>query len=272
VTAHFGRQARIISVASGKGGVGKTSVAVNLAASLHDIGRRTMLIDGDLGMDNAGLMMGVYSPVGIDDVLEGRLSIDEVVTDVDGVMVLPGGSLTGAVPDFGSEKHRRISAGLRPFAHMTDFMIVDTPSGVSRFAMETAAAADVVLIVLNDEPTAFMNTFTAVKILTLDHGCTSFQVVANMVASEAAGRDLFRRFQEVVARFLTCDISLLGSIPNDRHMRDAVLHKGACARTYAHSPAALAFARIAARIGDQNIMISPGGSRFLGQEALNVVR
>ncbi len=111
-----------------------------------------------------------------------------------------------------------------------------------------------------------MDAYTAVKILSLDHGCTAFQIVANMATNEAAAAMCSARFHDVSSRFLTCEMDFLGSIPHDRHMREAVLHQGACVSAYPHSPAALAFARIATRISDKNIMTSPGGNRFLGQE------
>lgn len=273
MTAHFARQSRIVSVTSGKGGVGKTSLAVNLAVALSRMGRRTLLADCDLGMANAAIMMGFNSVVTIDDVLAGRLSVDEVVSEVhDGLFLLPGGSGIGNLPEFGSEARNRLALGLRPFSRMTDFILVDTPTGISPAAMEMVSAADAVVLVLSEEPTAFMDTYATAKALALDHGCRNFGVIANMVVNDAAGRSLFARFQDIVSRFLPASIDLLGSVPADRHMRDAVLHKKACVLAYPHSPSAMAIARIAARLGDLDISAAPGGNRFLAQEASHGVR
>jgi len=161
---------------------------------------------------------------------------------------------------------------LRPYSRMTDFILIDTPTGASAAAMEITAAADSVLLVLSGEPTAFMDAYAAAKILTLDHGCKNFQVIANMVTGEAAGRDLFARFHEVVSKFLPASVTFLGSVPADRHMREAVLHKRCCVLAYPHSQAAIAISRIAARISDMKISTTPGGNRFLGQEALHAIR
>lgn len=273
MTAHFARQSRIISVTSGKGGVGKTSLAVNLATALSRMGKRTLLADCDLGMANAAMMTGFNSPVTIDDVLEGRLSVDEVISEIEeGLFLLPGGSGTGAIPECGSDARNRLALGLRPYARMTDFILVDTPTGISLAAMEMVSAADTVILVLSEEPTAFMDAYAATKILALDHGCRNFEVITNMVANEAAGRSLFARFQDIVSRFLPASVDLLGSVPADRHMRDAVLHHKACVLAYPHSPAAMAIARIAARLGDLDISTAPGGNRFLAQEVSHGVR
>jgi flagellar biosynthesis protein FlhG len=271
MTVHFPRQSRVLSFTSGKGGVGKTSLAVNLAMALSHIGRRTLLADCDLGLANAAMMLGFDSPVSIDDVLEGRLSVDEVVTEIeDDLFVLPGGS--GTTPAFGSEARNRLAMGLRPFSRMTDFILVDTPTGISPAAMEVVSAADTVVLVLSEEPTAFMDAYAATKILALDHGCRNFEVIANMVTNEAAGRNLFARFHDVVSRFLPASITLLGSIPADRHMRDAVRHKTPCVSAYPYSPAAAAIGKIAARIVGLDIALSPGGNRFLSQEVSHGVR
>lgn len=273
MTAHFGRTARIISVTSGKGGVGKTSVAVNLAAALARIGKRVLLADYDLGMANAAILLGLNPPVTIDDVLDGRLPVEDVLIEgPDGMTVLPGGSGTGSIPEFGSDARRRLADGLRPQARTHDYFIIDTPTGASGATLETVASADAVTLVLSDEPTAFMDAYAMVKMLTLDHGVRHFRVIANLVENAAAGRTLFHRFNEVVARFLPSDLVFLGAVPTDRHMRDAVLHKRCCVDAYPASPAAIAFARIAADITATDIPISPGGQRFLGQEVMHVVR
>jgi flagellar biosynthesis protein FlhG len=273
MTVHFPRQSRILSFTSGKGGVGKTSLAVNLATALSRLGRRTLLADCDFGMANAGMLLGFQSPVTIDDVLDGRLSVDEVVTEIeDGLFVLPGGSGTGTVPALGSAARNQLAQGLRPYSRMTDFMLIDTPTGISPTAMEVVSAADTVVLVLSEEPTAFMDAYAATKILALDHGCRNFEVITNMVTNEAAGRSLFARFHDVASRFLPASVTLLGSVPADRHMRDAVLHKTPCVRAYPYSPAAAAIGKIAARICGLDIAIGSGGNRFLNQEVSHGVR
>lgn len=267
------RQARIISITSGKGRVGKTSLAVNLAASLSSMGRRTLLADCDFGAANAAAMLGFESPVTIDDVLEGRLSVDEVVSEIEeGLFILPGGSGAGAIPAFGSDARNRLALGLRPFSRMTDFIMIDSPAGISPAAMDVVSTADTVVIVLSEEPTAFMDAYATTKILALDHGCRNFEVITNMVVNDAAGCGLFTRFQDIVARFLPASINLLGNVPADRHMRDAALHGKACALAYPYSPATAAISRIAARISDLDISISPHGNRFLAQEVSHAVR
>ena len=273
MTINYGRSARIISVTSGKGGVGKTSLAVNLSVALARIGRHTLLADCDLGMANAAILLGLNPPTTIDDVLAGRLHVEDVMMEgPEGLMVLPGGSGTGSIPEFGSVAQRHLADGLRPHARTRDFIIVDTPTGASPATLDMVSAADMIVLVLSDEPTAFMDAYATVKMLTLDHGCMHFSVIANLLDSEAAGRTLFSHFNEVVKRFLPANLNYLGSVPTDRHMREAVLHKRCCVEAFPASPAAMALSRIAAQISDMSIPVSPGGQRFLGQEVGHVVR
>jgi flagellar biosynthesis protein FlhG len=263
----------VVSVTSGKGGVGKTSIAVNLSLALARSGKRTLLADCDLGLANAALLLGINPAVTIDDVIEGRLSPDEVIVEgPHDLHLLPGGSGIGSVRQFSDDVRRKISAGLRPWSRMTDFVIVDTPTGASNATLDLVATADLVLLVLSGEPTAFMDAYATVKMLTLEHGVQGISVIANMVQNDAEGRALFARFHDVVSRFLPTQLDLIGSVPADPHMRDAVMHKKACVDAYPQAHASAAFGRLAATLSDRSIAASPSGARFFGMEMRHVVR
>jgi flagellar biosynthesis protein FlhG len=273
VSFNFGRTSRVVSITSGKGGVGKTSVAVNLSIALARSGKRTLLADCDLGLANAALLLGVNPAVTIDDVIEGRLSPDEVIIEgPHDLHLLPGGSGIGSIREFDAATRQKLSNGLRPWSRMTDFVIVDTPTGASDATLEMVATADQVLLVLSSEPTAFMDAYATVKMLTLEYGVTGISVIANMVQNGAEGRILFSRFHEVVSRFLPTQLDLLGSVPADPHMREAVMHKKACVDAYPQAHASAAFSRLAATLSDRSIAASPNGSRFFGMEVRHAVR
>lgn len=263
------RTARVITLASGKGGVGKTNIAVNLSLALSRLRRRSMLVDCDLGLANAAIMMGLQAADTLEDVVDGSLSLDEIVIDgPDAVFVIPGASGGGSTPRIDEAARRRLGDAFRPHVRSLDYVIVDTATGAAPDTLELVANSDMILLVVAPEPTAFMDAYATAKKLTLDHGATEISIVANLVDSEAAGRDLFRRFSDVAARFLKTELRFMGSIPRDEHVRAAVMRKRCCIQAFPQAPASLALGRLARTIDILDMPPAHGGARFFGMEAL----
>lgn len=261
------RKARVVALASGKGGVGKTSIAVNLSVALARQAHGTMLLDADFGLANAAIMLGLNPLETIEDVLEGRCPIEAVVqTTDDGLKLVPGA--TGVVPGgaFLNADRRRVAESFRREAAMLDYVVIDPPSGVQERTLGFLSMSDRVLLVLTAEPTSFMDAYATVKLLALEHGFTTISVIANMVDSEVSGRDLFDRFHDVASRFLPSELDYLGSLPRDEHMRMAIMRKQPCVATFPESRAATGVLRLAQTLAAQSILPAPGGSRFFGLE------
>lgn len=262
------RDARVIAVTSGKGGVGKTNLSVNLSVALAQAGKRTMLVDGDLGLANANILLGMAAPTTIADVIARERNVDEVVQrGPAGLFFVPGHSGRGVDPGLRESDRRRLGSAFRPFAGAIDHLILDTASGIGARALELVAESDRVLLVLSGEPTAFMDAYALVKVLTLDHGCTAISVVANMVADDAAGRTLFRHFHGVVRQFMETDLFYLGAIPRDEHVREAVFAKRPCLEAFPQCRASMGFRRVAEALLDAELPMTDGGHRFFGMEA-----
>jgi flagellar biosynthesis protein FlhG len=263
------RSARVIALASGKGGVGKTNIAVNLSLALSRMRRRSMLVDCDLGLANAAIMMGLQATDTIEDVVDGRLSLDEIVVDgPDTVFVIPGASASDSTPRLDGAARRRLGAAFRPHRRSLDYVIVDTATGAASDTLELVADSDMILLVVAPEPTAFMDAYATAKRLTLDHRASEISIVANLVENEAAGRDLFRRFRDVASRFLSTELRFMGSIPRDAHVHAAVMRKRCCIQAFPDAPASLALGRLARTIDFLDMPASEGGARFFGMEAL----
>jgi flagellar biosynthesis protein FlhG len=262
------RSARVIAVTSGKGGVGKTNVSVNLSVALARMGSRAMLIDGDVGLANANILLGLNAPATIADLLaRDRGMADVMQQGPAGLMLVPGHSGGGMNSALGETDRRRLAAAFRPYANEVDHVLVDTATGIGPEALDLVAASDVILLVLSAEPTAFMDAYQLVKVLALEHDRTDVSVVTNMVEDEASGRQLFEHFEEVVRRFLPTRLTYLGSIPRDEHVREAVLRKRPCLEAFPDSRASAAFSRLARAIGDEKLPARDGGDRFFGLEA-----
>ena len=261
------RTARVIAVTSGKGGAGKTNLSVNLSVELAKLGRRTMLVDCDVGLANANILLGVDSERSIADVaLHDRAMADVTQRGPGGMMLLPGHSGLGLGGGLADDARAGLAAAFRPHAQEIDDVIVDTGGGLAGEGLSLVAASDMILLVLANEPTSFMDAYALVKALTMRHGCASFSVVTNRVSGEADGRALFDRFERVVEQFLPVHLDHVGSVPEDPYLRDAVYAKRCCVEAFPSSPAATAFRRLARRIAASDTPMLPGGHRFFGLE------
>lgn len=261
------RSARVIAVTSGKGGVGKTNLSVNLSVALARQGSRAMLVDGDIGLANANILLGLNATGTIADVIaQGACIADVVQTGPGGMILVPGHSGGGLGLALTDSDRDRLGRAFRPYARQIDHVLVDTASGISPDALEFVAASDLILLVLSSEPTAFMDAYQLVKVLALEHDRTDIAIVTNMVDDEAAGRQLFAHFQEVVRRFLTTRLSHLGSIPRDEHVREAVLRKRPCMDAFPDSRASAAFTRLARTLSERDVPATAGGDRFFAME------
>ena len=261
-------RARVIALASGKGGVGKTSIAVNLAVALARMKRRTMLMDCDFGMANAAIMLGINAAVDLERFASGALDLEAIaLSGPSGLHLIPGGS-AGNLPPSRHTLRRRLALEMRDRATMLDYVVVDTASGVSPQGVSTIADSDHVLLVVSSEPTAFMDAYAMLKLLTLEYGCTAVSVIANMVDDEGAGRELFNRFSDVAARFLASELDFLGSIPRDEHLRAAVFRKRCCLDAFPETRASAALLHLARALDSRTIAPAAGGERFFALEAL----
>jgi flagellar biosynthesis protein FlhG len=262
------RTARVIAIASGKGGAGKTNVSVNLAVALARLGRRTMLVDGDVGLANADILLGMEGKYSIADVAAKERDLAEVAcSGPAGVMLVPGHSGLGMGGGLGESARAGLADAFRPYARDVDDVIVDTGGGLAGDGLSLVAASDLVLVVLTTEPTSFVDAYALVKALTMRHGCSRYAILTNRVASDTDGRALFKRFEDVVEQFLPVHLDHLGSIPEDNYLRDAVYAKRCCVEAFPSAPASAAFARLARRLEGLELPGMPGGQRFFGLEA-----
>lgn len=264
------RSARVIAVTSGKGGVGKTNLSVNLSVALARMGKQAMLVDGDVGLANANILLGLDAPATIADVLASGCGMADVLREgPSGMMLVPGHSGSGYGATIPPSERDRLAQAMRPYARQMDHVLVDTATGISPEALNMVAASDVILLVLSAEPTAFMDAYQLVKVLAFEHDRTDVSVVTNMVDNEHAGEQLFDHFDQVVKRFLPTRLTHLGSIPRDDNVRAAVLRKRCCMEAFPHSRASAAFAQIARALSETSLPITSGGNRFFGMEQIH---
>ncbi|MBX3394074.1 MAG: MinD/ParA family protein [Phycisphaerae bacterium] len=217
------RTARVVAVASGKGGVGKTSIAVNLALRLSQSGHRVVLVDADLGTANADLLLNVHARSNLAALVSGRASIDEVLTPINARMnLVAGASGLAAVADLSSHDRRALVDDLSSLEARTDIILIDCGAGISQNVLAFAHAADDLLVVTTPEPTAITDAYALVKVLSRAAELPAVHVVMNQALSDEEGRTSAARLTSVASRFLGVEVSLIGQIARDEHVGRAV--------------------------------------------------
>jgi flagellar biosynthesis protein FlhG len=217
------RRPRVIAIASGKGGVGKSHVAANVAYCIARTNRRTLLIDADLGMANLDLLLGLTPGRNLGHVVTGQADLAATLMEgPGGMMFLPGASGLARAADLSDVDRARLLEQLLTLEESADLILIDTGAGIARNVVAFAAAADDVLVVTTPEPTAMTDAYGLIKVL---HG-TGFAgrmgVVVNQVADRAEGRAVFSRLAKTSARFLGRTLYDLGCLPHDPQVGVAV--------------------------------------------------
>jgi flagellar biosynthesis protein FlhG len=268
------RSARVISIACGHSGVGKTTVAANLSLALSQMRRRAMLVDCDPGPGDATRGLGINGHESIDDVISGRLTVDQIVVDgPDALFVVPAGPADGHRRDIDMVARLKLADAFRVHRNSLDFVVVDTPGRADPDTLDMVASSDLPIVILCPQSEDFMEAYATVKLLALDHDVADIAIVANRIEGEAMGRDLFRRFADVSKRFLgNTRLSYLGGIPDDEHIRSAAQRRRCVVDQHPHARAAQAITALARTVNSMAIVTAPGGDSFFGLEAMTHAR
>lgn len=240
------RHCRAIAVAGGKGGVGKSTVAVNLGMSLSMAGREVMLLDADMGLANVDVMLGLTPSRHIGHLLDGECTLEELLLPAPrGLQVVPAGSGTRRLAQLNNGEHAAIIRAFDELARPPEFLLVDTAAGLSDNVTMFAAAASEVIVVVCDEPASLTDAYGLTKVLSRDFGVRRIRMVANMVRNEGDARALHQKLARVSDRFLDVVIDFAGWVPHDERLRQAIRRQCAVVDLWPSSQSALAFKKIA---------------------------
>ena len=241
----------VIAVTSGKGGVGKSNVSVNLACQLAKLGRRVLLMDADLGLGNIDILLGLRPTKTLADVIAGRVHLRDILIEGPcGIRIVPAASGIKRMAEMQPTEHARIVQGFADLGDDFDVMIVDTAAGVSDSVVTFSRASTHVLVVLTEEPTSLADAYGLIKVLKRDAGISNFNVLSNMVSGDRSGRAVFNRLNEVAQRFLDVNLRYAGAVPRDEFLKKAVSRQKAVSELYPATDATAAFKRLAA-VADQ---------------------
>jgi flagellar biosynthesis protein FlhG len=228
-----------IAITSGKGGVGKTNLAVNLAATLAGMRRKVMLLDADLGLANADILCNVQPRFNLAHVVAGQRGLAEVVAPVPaGFSLIPGASGLAKMADLAEADRKRIVAELDSVSDSADALIIDTGAGIGRNVLSFTSTADHVVIVTTPEPTAITDAYAVMKVLVRCGTAGKISVMVNMVRNRDEALQVHERISSVARQFLKTDVAFSGYVVSDTAVQQAVRKRSPFVLQYPNSAAA----------------------------------
>lgn len=250
----------IIAVSSGKGGVGKTSVSLNLSISLSRLGKKVWLLDADMGLANINILLGVQPTMTLYHILFEGKTLEEVALDgPSGVKIIPGGSGVQELTKIDKSVYRAFSSAFAKLSSESDFLIVDTSAGISPENLAFSRAADAVIVLFTPEPTSLTDGFAVIKILCVNQYAGGIYLLPNMFESDKSAASTTEKVKEAAARFLSRKLESLPPLLSDKAVIDAVIKQRPFMESGHSSTASVRMGEIAAQI--VSVSESRGGKK-----------
>jgi len=251
---------RVIAITSGKGGVGKTNISVNLAVAMADTGKRVMLLDADLGLANVDVLLGLQPDCNLSHVIDGERTLEEVIVKgPSDIMVVPAASGVKRLAELSTMENAGLIRAFSELNHDVDTLIIDTAAGINESVTSFSRAAQEVVVVVCDEPASITDAYALIKVLNTEYGVQHFRVLANQAHSAQEGRELFTKIVRVTDRYLDVTLEFMGMVPHDDYLRKAVRKQRAVVQAFPRSRSAMAFKNLAQKTDKWPLPSAAGG-------------
>lgn len=256
------RSARVITVTSGKGGVGKSNVSVNLAIQMSRLGKRAVILDADFGLANIEVMLGMRPQYNLADMMfRGKDVKDIICTGPEDIGFISGGSCLREMTNLNKDQILSLVRTMYELDHYADVVIIDTGAGISDTVIELVASSSEVLLVATPEPTSITDAYALLKTLHrhdgFEAGSTSIKMIGNRIQSYEEGKELYLKLNTVVNKFLGMEMEYLGAIPYDECLPRAVMQQQPVSLAYPDAPSARAMLELAMVLEDEKKEIEP---------------
>ncbi|CAD7850488.1 MAG: Flagellar synthesis regulator FleN [Olavius algarvensis Gamma 3 endosymbiont] len=237
---------RVIAVTSGKGGVGKSNVTINLAVSLAQSGESVMVMDADMGLANIDVLLGLSPGLNLSHVINGECSLEETIIEGPaGIKIVPASSGVAAMSDLTPAQNAGVIRSFSELTEPVDTLLIDTAAGLSDSVVSYTRAAREVIVVVCDEPASITDAYAMIKVMHRDYGVERFHVLANQAQGASQGRELYKKLARVSERFLEVTLDYLGCIPYDDCLKKAVQKQKSVVDAFPRSQSTTAFKQIA---------------------------
>jgi flagellar biosynthesis protein FlhG len=255
------QKTRVISVASGKGGVGKTNIVANIGYSFSKLGKKVLIFDADLGLGNMDILLGLAPKHNFSHAMTGEKKIEDIVmTGPAGMKIIPAASGIQELTELSENQQIWVLHELERFASQFDLFIFDTGAGISNNVIYFSAVAQEVILVITPEPTSITDAYALMKILHYRHDINEFNLIVNMVKSQKDALDIFRQLNLVVKRFLNINLNYSGYVLIDEKITKCVRMQKIVSELYPESCSTICFNAITRQFTDSSL-INPHASK-----------
>ncbi len=263
---------RVFAISSGKGGVGKTSFAANLALALRALGLRVLLFDADLGLANIDVLFGLTPKANIADVLAGRCSLRDVIVEGPrGIKILPASSGIVRLTNLTEGEKLLLLEEFEDLETEIDIVVLDTAAGISENVLYFNLASQERILIVTPEPTSLTDVYALIKVLYRRYGLKSFHLVINGVQHESQGKQVFRQLVAVVERFLgSLSLNLIGILPFDQVVSKAIQAQRPFIELFPEAKISGAISQIAKSLVALNRNPLDGGLKFFSRKLMGV--
>ena len=264
------KPAKVVAVCSGKGGVGKTNVATNIAIALGALGKDVCLLDADVSLANVDVLLGLQPKFNLSHVVSGETDLDTtMLCGPRNVRIVPASSGRFDMTDLPPASQAAIIQAFGGLSRQPEVLVVDTAAGISSGVARFVQAAQHPIVVVRDEPASLTDAYALMKVFSQHYGISRFNIVTNQSRTATAGRNLFKKLERVADSYLDVVMRHLGDIPEDRFLVKAVQEQRAVVDVYPLSPSGTAFIKIAQGIDKLPTRREPtGGIEFFFERLL----
>jgi flagellar biosynthesis protein FlhG len=261
---------RVLAVTSGKGGVGKTNISINLAMALAQRGKAVTLMDADLGLANIDVLLNLKPLRNLSHVIEGECELKDILIDgPNNIRIIPASSGIKMMNQLTPAQNAGLIHAFDDLEQTTDILIVDTSAGLTDSVIRFCSAAQEVMVVVCNDPASIADAYALIKTLNRDHKIHRFQVVVNKVQTESEGCDLFERLRSVSEKYIDVVLNLKAIIPQDENILRSVRQRRPFYSSFPDSKAIKSFKKFASDVDNQNRNASANGRlMFFAQQMI----